>query len=86
MLISCSIEFIKRVEEKRLKARLAEFLSLFRNGKFNNTGKKMLDSIYNITLDCFGISFLAGKIKILSLCMQRCYGPHVIKLPKSVNH
>ena len=46
----------------------------------------MLDSIYNITLDCFGISFLAGKIKILSLCMQRCYGPHVIKLPKSVNH
>ena len=41
--------------------RLAKHLSLFRNkfNKFNNTGARMLDSIYHmIDLDYFEISFL----------------------------
>ena len=46
------IDFIKRVEEKRQNARLAEHFIAFRNefNKFNNTGARMLDSIYHMTL------------------------------------
>ena len=47
---SCFIEFIKQVDEEiRCEARI---LSLFRNKftKFNNTGARMLDSIYHMTL------------------------------------
>ena len=51
-MCSCFIEFIKQVEKKR---------SLFRNkfNKFNNTGARMLDSIYHMTLKLFEIMFLA---------------------------
>ena len=44
---SCFIEFIKRVEEKRV----AKHLSILRKefNEFNNTGARMLDSIYNMT-------------------------------------
>ena len=44
---------------------LPSILSLFRNefNKFNNTGARMLDSIYHITLKLLKIIFLARKIK-----------------------
>ena len=45
--------YIKRVRNKRLKnMRLAEHLSPFRKefNKFNNTGARMLDSIYQMPL------------------------------------
>ena len=40
---------------------LPSILSFFRNGfnKFNNTGARMLDSIYHISLKFFEIIFLA---------------------------
>ena len=49
ILHECSyfIGFIKRVEEKSLNERLAEF------NKFKNTGAQMLDSIYHMTLKLF---------------------------------
>ena len=30
--------------------------------------------------------FWRKQVKLLSLCTQRCYGRHLIMLPKSVNH
>ena len=48
---SCFIEFIKRVGEKDQMRGLPSILSLFRNefNKFNDTGARMLDSIYHMT-------------------------------------
>ena len=49
---------------KRDKMRgLPSILSLFRNefNKFNNTGARILDSIYHMTYDYFEISFLPYK-------------------------
>ena len=44
-------KFIKPVEEKDKMRGLPSILSLFRNkfNKFNNTGERMLDSIYHMT-------------------------------------
>ena len=52
---------------------LSSILSLFRNefNKFNDTGARMLDSIYHITL-----TYWRKRHKNLSLCTQRCYGRH----------
>ena len=61
---------------------LPSILLLFRNefNKFNNTGARMLDSIYHMT------NTLKSKdVIILSLCTQRCYGRHNVSR-KSINH
>ena len=50
--------------------------------KFNNTRARMLDSIYHMTLRL--LLTLISRVKnviILSLCMQRCYGHHIISQP-----
>ena len=46
------IAFIKGVEEKRYNVRLVEYFIAFlqRVNKFNNTGARMLDSVYLMTL------------------------------------
>ena len=48
---------------------LSSILSLFRNefNKVNNTGARMLDSIYHMTLTLLKITFLREIVKILSL-------------------
>ena len=60
---------------------MPSILSLFCNefNKFNNTRARMLDSIYHMTLRL--LLTLISRVKnviILSLCMQRCYGRHII--------
>ena len=48
------IEYIKQVKDKRLNARLVEHFTFFREfNKFNNTGARMLDSIYHMELKLF---------------------------------
>ena len=49
---SCIIEFIKRVGEKGKMRGFLSILSVFPNefNKFNNTGARMQDSIYHMTL------------------------------------
>ena len=62
---------------------LSSILLLFGNefDKFNNTGARMLDSIYHMTLKLLtnGI-FWHENIKILSLFMQCYNGPHYVTL------
>ena len=61
---------------------LPSILSVFRNelNKFNNTGERMLDSIYHklCHYDYFESHFCREIDKMLSLCTctQRCYGRH----------
>ena len=72
---------------KRDKMRgLPSILSLFRNefNKFNNTRKRMLDSIYHLT-NTLKSHFLCKNVLIVSLCTQRCYGRHNVSR-KSINH
>ena len=60
------------------------FLNEF--NKFNNTGARMLYSIYCITLRFFGnLNSAVKNVIIFSLCMQRCYGRQNVSR-KSVNH
>ena len=61
-------------------------LSLFPNlfNKFNNTGARMLDSIYHMT-NTLKSHFWRKNVIILSLCTQRCYGRHNVSR-KSINH
>ena len=65
---------------------LPSILSLLRNefNKFNNTGARMLDSIYHMTHTLKSI-FWRKNVIILSLCTQRCYGRHNVSR-KSVKH
>ena len=61
---------------KRYKMRgLPSILSLFCNkfNKFNNTGARILDSIYQMT-NTLKSHFWPKNVIILSLCTQRCYG------------
>ena len=72
---------------KRDKMRgLPSILSLFRSvfNKFNNTGARMLDSIYHMT-NTLKSHFGRKKVIILSLCTQRCYERHNVSL-KLINH
>ena len=72
---------------KRYKMRgLTSILSLLRNkfNKFNNTGARMLDSIYHMT-NTLKSDFWRKIVVILSLCTQRCYGCHNVSR-KSINH
>ena len=71
---------------KRDKMRgLPSILFLFRNefNKFNNTGARMLDSIYHMT-NTLKYHFWRKNVIIL-LCTQRCYGRLNISR-KSINH
>ena len=72
---------------KRNKMRdMPSILSLFDNKfkKFNNTGERMLDSIYHIkTLK--KLHFLCEKVKIFSYFTQRYNGHHYVS-SKSLNH
>ena len=76
---------------KRDKMRgLPSILSLFRNefNKFNNTGARMIDSIYHMTNTLKSHFWLISGVKnviILSLCKHRCYGRHNVSR-KSINH
>ena len=74
---------------KRDKMRgMPSILSLFRNefNKFNNTGARMLDSIYHMTNTCTLKShFWRENVIIFSLCTQRCYERHNVSR-KSINH
>ena len=56
---------------------LPSILSLFRNefNEFNNTGARMLDSIYHMALKLLS-HFCRKNVIILSLFTQRCYGRH----------
>ena len=72
---------------KRDKMRgLPSILSLFRNefNKFNKTGARMLDSIYNMT-NTLKFHFWRKNVMILSSCTQLCYGRHNVSR-KSINH
>ena len=72
---------------KRDKMRgLPSILSLFPNefNKFNNTGARMLDSIYHMT-NTLKSHFGRKNVIILSLCTQRCYERHNVSC-KSINH
>ena len=44
----------------------------------------MLDTIYHMT-NTLKSHFWRKNVIILSLCMQRCYGPHNVSR-KSINH
>ena len=63
---------------------LLSILSLFRNefNKFNNTGARMLDSVYhNYDIKILLKShFYRKRVMILSLWTQRCYGRHNIPI------
>ena len=65
---------------------LPSILLLFRNkfNKFNNTGARMLDSIYHMTTTLKS-HFWRKDVIILSLCTQRCNGRHNI-FGKSIYH
>ena len=61
-------------------------LSLFRNkfNKFNNTGARMLDSIYHMA-KTLKSHFWRKNVIILSLYTQRCYGRHNVSRT-TINH
>ena len=66
---------------KRDKMRgLSSFLSLFHNefDKFNNTGARMLDSIYHMTLNLLLLHFCSENVNILPSFMQSYYGHHKV--------
>ena len=65
---------------------LPSILSLYGNelNKFNNSRARMLDSIYHMT-NTLKSDFWRKNVRILSLCMQRCYGRHNVSR-KSINH
>ena len=77
---------------KRDKMRgLLGILSLFRNefNKFNNTRARMGTNVrfylsYDIKITLKS-HFCRENVIILSLCTQRCYGPHNVSR-KSINH
>ena len=71
---------------KRDKMRgLLSILLLFRNGfnKFNNTGARILDSIYFIKMTLKS-HFRCENVKIIPLCMQRYYGNPMGEFPKQL--
>ena len=75
---------------KRDKMRgLPSNFSFFRNefNKFNNTGARVLDSIYHMTLSSLRnlIFFCVKNVIIASLCTQRRFGRHNVS-HKSINH
>ena len=71
------LNLLNKLGKKEKMRGLPSILSLFRNefNKFNNTGARMLDSIYHMT-NTFKSHFWRKNVIILSLCKHRCYGRH----------
>ena len=71
--------FNKRVGERDKMRGLPSIFFFFRNdiNKFNNTGARMLDTIYHMTLELLKISFWCENVKLLPSFMQgyngHCY-------------
>ena len=57
---------------------LMSIVSLFRNkfNKFNNTGARMLDSIYQMASNYLKSHFWCENVKIFPYFTQRYYGRH----------
>ena len=71
---------------------LPSILSLFRNefNKFNNTGARMLDSIYHMTLRLnlnliSGVNVIMYATLLWTSYVQRCNGRHNVSR-KLINH
>ena len=66
---------------------LLSILSLFRNefNKFNNTGARMLDSIYPMALYYLKSCFCCENVKSFPYFTQRYNGRHYVSR-KSVSH
>ena len=79
------LNLLNELGKKHKMRGLPSILSLFRNefNKFNNTGARMLDSIYHMTNTLK--SHFWRKHIILSICKQHCYGRHNVSR-KSINH
>ena len=80
------LNLLKELEKSDKMRGLPSILLLFRNefNKFNNTGARMLDSIYHMT-NTLKSNFWCKNVIILSLCALRCYGRHNVSR-KSINH
>ena len=65
---------------------LAEYFIVFHNefNKLNNTGVRVLDSVYHMTH--IQITFLCENVYILPLFTQQFYKRHYGMLRKSVNN
>ena len=59
---------------------LPSIVSLFRNGfyKFNNTGARMLDCIYHMTLNYLKSHFWCENVKNFPYSKRRYYGRHKV--------
>ena len=80
---SCIIEFIKRVGKKIRCEALPSILSVFPNefNKFNNTGARMQDCIYHMTLKSHFISKFCNKTsRFRHSKTRRFYGRQRISL------
>ena len=66
---------------------LQSILSFFRNefNKLNNTGTRMLDSIYHMTLKYKKMNFWRENVKSFPYFTQHYNGRHYVSC-KSVNH
>ena len=86
VLLNLLNELGKRDKMRGKMRGLPRILSLSHNefNKFNNTGARMLDSIYHLT-NTLKSDFWRQNVIILSLCSQRCYGRHYV-FCKSTNH
>ena len=82
---SCFIDFIKRLGGKEIKCQACRVLYLFCNkfNKFNNTGARMLDSIYHMTLKILKNCIFGEKTRFL-LFYATLNGRHNVS-KKSVN-
>ena len=75
VLLDLLNEFRKSDKSRRLPRKLSPFLTEF--NKFNNTGARMLDSVYHMTLILIKNRIFEVKTsKILSSFLQRYNGRH----------
>ena len=87
-----NIEVIKRAVKRNEMRGLPRILSLFRDkpDRFNNTGARLLGSIYCMTLKLlFKLRLKIARNYALMLpynYMRNHYGRHYMALPKFVNH
>ena len=80
------LNFLNELGKRDKMRGLPSILLHFRNefNKFNDTGARMLDSIYHMT-NTLKSHFWCKNVIILSLCTLRCYGRHNVSR-KSINH
>ena len=81
------LNLLNELGERDKMRGLPNILSLLRNefNKFNNTGARMLDSIYPMNLKYLKMHFWCENVKIFAYFMQRINGRHYVS-GKSVNH